>query len=90
MQITPIPDRYRCDDEQFLVAFETGRAYVTLPDQSLVMLDRLEQPIEPQQTRHFSNGRLTFVLDASGASPKVSFARGRMAPQPCDGPLPIG
>jgi hypothetical protein len=89
MQVTPIPDRYRCGDEQFLVAFETGRAYVTLPDGSLVTLDRLE-PSEPQAKRHFSDGRITFVLATEDRQSGVSFARGRMVPRPCEGPLPIG
>jgi len=82
--VTPVPTAYRCGDETFRIAFEEGRAYVTLTDGSLMTLDRLKTAGDPESPRTFTNGRLTFVQATEGAQgPRVQFARGRMAPAPC-------
>lgn len=82
--ITPLPTTYRCGDTTFKVAFEAGAAYVTMPDGSLVQLDRLGPSDLESPVRTYTNGRLLFVEDRSGAEPQVRFARGRMAPMPCE------
>lgn len=80
--VTPLPLLYRCGDDTFSVAFEEQRAYVTMPDRSLVTIDRLMSGGQSQSTRTFSNGRLTFVQEVEQDG-LVRFARGRMVPAPC-------
>lgn len=82
--ITPVPTTYRCGDTTFKVAFEAGAAYVTQPDGSTIELRRLGPADLDGPVRTYTNGRLLFVEDRSGAVPQVRFARGRMAPVPCD------
>jgi putative lipoprotein len=82
--VTPVPIPYRCGGDTFRVAFEEGRAYVTLPDGSVVMLERLRSGGDPESPRTFTDGRLTFVQEIEGMQgPRVLFARGRMMPVPC-------
>lgn len=82
--VTPSPTTYRCGNETFRVAFEEQRAYVTMPDGSLVTLRRLNTGGDPEQPRTFSDGRVTFVQEIEGTGgPHVLFARGRMVPAPC-------
>jgi hypothetical protein len=82
--VTPSPTTYRCGDDTFRVAFEEQRAYVTMPDGSLVTLRRRNAGGDPEQPRTFSDGRLTFVQEPEGiGGPRVLFARGRMVPAPC-------
>jgi putative lipoprotein len=54
--VTPVPTAYRCGDETFRIAFEEGRAYVTLPDGSLVTLECLRTGGDPESPRTFTNG----------------------------------
>jgi hypothetical protein len=82
--VTPSPTTYRCGDDTFRVAFEEQRAYVTMPDGSLVTLRRRNAGGDPERPRTFSDGRLTFVQETEGiGGPRVLFARGRMVPAPC-------
>jgi hypothetical protein len=82
--LTPSPGTYRCGEETFKIAFESLRAFVTLPDGSLVTLERRFSGGKQEQSRTFSNGRLTFVQEGEGAEgSRVLFARGRMLPSPC-------
>ena len=82
--VTPSPTTYRCGDDTFRVAFEEQRAYVTMPDGSLVTLPRPNTAGDPEQPRTFSDGRMTFVQEMEGVGgPRVLFARGRMVPAPC-------
>lgn len=82
--ITPVPAAYRCGGETFKAAFEDGRAYVTLPDATLVTLARQNPDSDPREPRRYSNGRLTVVQEFEGqAGPRVLFARGRRLPAPC-------
>ncbi len=82
--VTPVPTVYRCGEETFRIAFEEGRAYVTMADGSLLTLDRLKTAGDPEAPRTFTNGRLTFVQETEGVNgPRVLFARGRMVPMPC-------
>lgn len=82
--VTPSPGTYRCGEEAFKIAFEELRAYVTMPDGTLVTLTRQNPSGKPEQPRTFSNGRLTFVEEPEGAAgARVLFARGRMLPSPC-------
>jgi hypothetical protein len=81
--VTPSPGTYRCGEETFKVSFDERRAFVTMPDGSLVTLERRTGG-KPEQSHTFTNGRLTFVQEAAGASgPRILFARGRMLPSPC-------
>ena len=58
-------------------------AYVTMPDGTMTRLGRLGGPEATDPVRTYTNGRLTFVEDRSGAEPRVTLARGRMVPTPC-------
>ena len=81
--VTPAPGTYRCGAETFKIAFEELRAFVTMPDGSLVTLNR-QKTSKPQQPRTFTDGRFTFVEELEGAGgARVLFARGRMLPSPC-------
>jgi uncharacterized lipoprotein YbaY len=83
--VTPPPGTYRCGEETFKVAFEELRAYVTMPDGSVVTFQRqFSGGAKGDGRRTFGNGRLTFVQEVEGADgPRVLFARGRMLPTPC-------
>ena len=82
--VTPSPTTYRCGNETFRVAFEEQRAYITMPDSSLLTLRRLADGRDPEQPRTFSDGRMTFVQETEGTGgPRVLFARGRMVPAEC-------
>jgi uncharacterized lipoprotein YbaY len=83
--VTPSPGTYRCGEETFKVAFEELRAYVTMPDGSVVTFQRqFSGGAKGDGRRTFSNGRLTFVQEVEGADgPRLLFARGRMLPTPC-------
>ena len=82
--VTPSPTTYRCGDDTLRVAFEEQRAYVTMPDGSLVTLSRATAGGDPEQPRTFSDGRLTLLQEVEGiGGPRVLFARGRMVPAPC-------
>ena len=85
LPITPAPDRYRCGDEVFKLAFEEGAAYATLPDNSNVTLPRLRASggSDPEAPRVFTNGRLTFTQEIEGGR-AIRFAHGRMAPILCE------
>jgi len=48
--VTSSPTTYRCGNETFRVAFEEQRAYVTMPDSSLVTLRRLDTGSRPDGT----------------------------------------
>ena len=84
--VTPSPGTYRCGEEAFKIAFEAARAYVTMPDGTLVTLERRTAGAgKPEQPRTFTNGRLTFVQEVDGPDgARVLFARGRMLPSPCE------
>lgn len=89
LPITPIPDRFRCGEELFKVAFEEGVAYVSLPDGSMVELPRYRPAggSDPEAPRIFTDGRLTFSQEIEGGR-AVGLARGRMVAIPCER-LPI-
>ena len=79
----PLPTSYRCAGEVYGVAFESGKAYLTLPDQTLIVMDELQVRDAPSTRRTFTNGTLTIVEDTSEAHTRVLFARGRLMPRPC-------
>jgi hypothetical protein len=54
--------------------FEDQRAYVTMPDGSLLTLRRLNTGSDPEQPRTFSDGRVTFVQENERVGrPRVLF-----------------
>lgn len=82
--VTPAPGTYRCGEETFKIAFEELRAFVTMPDGSLVTIQRQFSGGKSEERRTFGNGRLTFVQELEGTNAtRVLFARGRMLPSPC-------
>ena len=82
--VSPAPTAYQCGTETFRIAFEAGRAFVTMPDRSVVALLRRGGDRDSQGSRTFTDGRLTFVLAAEQtAGPRVQFARGRRALTAC-------
>lgn len=73
----------RCGDQDAQVRFSATEARVLLPDGAVEVLPRLNaQGVDPEAPRVFSNGRMTFVQEIEGGR-AVTFARGRMAPVPC-------
>lgn len=74
---------YRCGEETFRISFLNSEAHVYLPDGSGITLRRLNMDADPEEPRRFSDGRLTFVQEIEGDG-RVLFARGRMAPAPCE------
>lgn len=84
--ITPSPGAYRCGEELFRIAFEAGRAFVTMPDRSVVTLQRRDKNRAAGAPRTYTNGKITFVQASGGAAgPRVQFARGRRALVTCEG-----
>jgi len=75
--ITPVPDSYACGDEIFLVAFEAGVAYVTLPDGTMRGLPRQPSPgaPDPEALALFSNGHMAFTQEIEGDH-AVRYAKG--------------
>ena len=81
--LTPPPGAYRCGDETFRITFETGRAFVTMPDRSVLTLQRTDKDRSATGPRTYSNGPVTFVQSAGGPGAGVRFARGRRALTDC-------
>lgn len=79
-RITPVPDSYACDGQNFKVAFEEGVAYVTPPDGTMVALPRLRPSggADPEAPRLFTNGRMSFTQEIEGGR-AVRYAAGRAA-----------
>ncbi len=81
--LTPPPAAYRCGDETFRITFETGRAFVTMPDRSVLTLQRTDKERSATGPRTYSNSRVTFVHTSGGSGASVRFARGRRALTDC-------
>lgn len=73
-----------CAGEVFQVRFTETEAQVRGPDGAAETLPRLNaQGTDPEAPRVFTNGRMTFTQEIEGGR-AVTFARGRMAPAPCE------
>ena len=81
--LTPPPGAYRCGDETFRITFETGRLFVTMPDRSVLTLQRTDKNRTATGPRTYTNGRVTFVQSSGGPGGVVRFARGRRALTDC-------
>ena len=81
--LTPPPAAYRCGEEIFRITFETGRAFVTMPDRSVLTLQRTDKDRTATGPRTYSNGRVSFVQSSGGSGSRVRFARGRQALTDC-------
>jgi hypothetical protein len=79
----PLQSGYRCGADVYGVAFESGKAYITMPDGQLVVMDEITVKDAPASRRSFSNGTLTFVEDTSEPYTRVLFARTGLRPRPC-------
>jgi hypothetical protein len=83
MATGPLPTAYRCGADVYGVAFQSGKAYITLPDGQLVVMDEVTVKDAPASRRTFSGAGLTFVEDTSEAYTRVLFARAGLRPRPC-------
>jgi hypothetical protein len=79
----PLPSSYRCGADVYGVAFESGKAYITLADGQLLVLNEVTVKDALADRRTFSDGRLTFVEDTSEPYTRVLFARPGLRPRPC-------
>jgi len=80
--VTPVPVAYRCGEESFGVAIETGAAYVTPEGGDTVKLQKLSGGDSAPQS--FTNGFLTLFFDGSDAEGlKLRLAHGRAAAVDC-------
>lgn len=74
----------RCGEDDFQVRFSAAEARVRRTDGSVEVLPRLNaQGSDPEAPRVFTDGRTTFTQEIEGGR-AVTFARGRMAPVPCE------
>ena len=74
----------RCAGEAFQVRFTATEAQVRGPDGTVETLPRLAAGgRDPEAPRIFTNGRMTLTQEIEGGR-AVTFARGRMAPVPCE------
>ena len=79
----PLPSSYRCGPDVYGVAFESGKAYITLADGQQIVMNEMTVKDAPADRRTFSDGSLTFVEDTSEPYTHVLFARTGLRPRPC-------
>ena len=79
----PLPSSYRCGADVYGVAFESGKAYITLADGQQIVMNEMTVKDAPADRRTFSDGTLTFVEDTSEPYTRVLFARTGLRPRPC-------
>ena len=74
---------YRCGADTIRVAFEGAKAYLTWPDDTVVVLNEVKVADALPSRRTFSDGQLRVVEDTSEAYTRVLFARAGFRPRPC-------
>lgn len=80
----PVAMIMRCGSDRFAVRFFPDRAIVRTGKGEDAELPRLQSSGEPETSRTYTNGRMTFVHDTGGDKRGVRFARGRMAFVDCE------
>ena len=74
---------YRCGGDTFRVAFEGDKAYLTWPDNTVVVLNETRVADAPASRRTYSDGQIRVVEDTSETFTRVLFARPGCRPRPC-------
>lgn len=80
---TPIGPAYRCGADIIRVAFDGSTAYVTWPDNSVLVLKETPVAGASPSRRTYSDGQYRVVEDTSEASLRVLFSRPGFRPRPC-------
>ncbi len=80
---TPIGPAYRCGADTFRLAFEGNTAYLTWPDNTVLVLKEVSVGDAPASRRTYSDGEFRVVEDTSEAFTRVMFARPGFRPRPC-------
>jgi hypothetical protein len=81
--VAPIGAPYRCGGDTFRVAFDGDKAYLTWPDNTVVVLTEMRVADAPASRRTYSDGQIRVVEDTSEAFARVLFARPGFRPRPC-------
>ncbi len=81
---TPIGPAYRCGADIIRVAFDGSTAYVTWPDNTVLVLKETAGAAGASPSRRtYSDGQYRVVEDTSEASLRVLFSRPGFRPRPC-------
>ncbi len=81
--VAPLGSPFRCGGDTFRVAFEDDKAYLTWPDNTVVVLNEVKVADAPASRRTYSDGQLRVVEDTSESFTRVFFARPGFRPRPC-------
>jgi hypothetical protein len=81
--VAPLGSPFRCGGDTFRVAFEDDKAYLTWPDNTVVVLKEVKVADAPASRRTYSDGQLRVVEDTSESFTRVFFARPGFRPRPC-------
>jgi hypothetical protein len=81
--VAPVGAPYRCGGDTFRVAFDGDKAYLTWPDNTVVVLTEVRVADAPASRRTYSDGQLRVVEDTSESFARVLFARPGFRPRPC-------
>ena len=80
--VAPLGSPSRCGGDTFRVAFEDDKAYLTSPDDTVVVLKEVKVADAPASRRTYSNGRLRSWRTRASRS-RGSSSRARVFGRPC-------
>ena len=81
--VAPLGAPYRCGGDTFRVAFEGDKAYLTWPDNTVLVLTETKVADSTASRRTYSDGQFKVVEDTSESFTRVFFARPGFRPRPC-------
>lgn len=81
--VAPLGAPYQCGADTFRVAFEDNKAYVTWPDNTVLVLPEVRGADATASRRTYSDGQYRVVEDTSESFTRVFFARPGFRPRPC-------
>lgn len=81
--ISPGGSPYQCGADTFRVAFEDDKAYLTWPDNTVLVLRETRTADSQRSRRTYSDGQYRVVEDTSESFTRVLFARPGFRPRPC-------
>jgi hypothetical protein len=79
----PVGAPYRCGGDTFRVAFDEDKAFLTWPDNTVVVLREVKVADSGPSRRTYTDGQLRLVEDTSESFTRVLFARPGFRPRPC-------
>jgi len=79
----PVGAPYRCGGDTFRLAFDEDKAYLTWPDNTVVVLREAKGADSSPSRRTYTDGQLRVVEDTSESFTRVLFARPGFRPRPC-------